>query len=69
MSSTRSRGERLIPFDCEHNCTLQRMEKEQNPTNLDDGEIRQPPLLIEAHNHVQVDLENSLRMQPQTPRL
>ena len=46
------------------------MENQQNPTNLGDGAIRQPPLSVEAHNQVSVEnqLENALRMQPPTRR-
>ena len=44
------------------------MENQQNPANLGYGEIRQPSLPFDAHNQVQVDLENALRMRPLAPR-
>ena len=70
MTRTKCRGELLIPFDPEFNRTLKIMENQQNPANLGDGEIHQPPLPVEAHNQDQVEnqLGKALRILPPSPR-
>ena len=42
--------------------------KIKRASNLGNGAIHQPPLSVEAHNQVQVYLDNALRWQPPTPR-
>ena len=69
MSSTRSRGEPILPFNPELNRTLQRMNNPQNPTNLGDYMNRQPPPPIDAHNQVVAEnlADDALRMHPPIP--
>ena len=69
MQSTRSQGEPIVLFDTEHKRILRRMNNQQNPANLGDGFICQPPPSVDSHNQVVVEnlVDDALRMKPPVP--